>query len=93
MSRPRTAVDEEAVVAAYAAGQTIAAIAREHEVGRAVITRVLDEHEVPRRDDRGRHWAANRTTDLQLVAAGAADRATRRRVVDARKHARRRGAA
>jgi hypothetical protein len=87
MARPRLPLDEHAVLEAYAAGDSINAIALTLGVDRSRVTRVVDEAGV-RRDDRGRHWAARRAIDEELLDRGEADPATRRRVVDARKHAR-----
>lgn len=61
--RPRKSVNEQAIVDGYTDGGTIAGLAREHGVDRYVIRRVLDEHEVPRRERRGAHWAPKRKRD------------------------------
>lgn len=60
MARPRIQLDETAIAQAYTEGDTILGLALEHNVDRDVIRRILDEHDVPRREDRGRHWAAKR---------------------------------
>lgn len=60
MARPRIKLDESAIARAYAGGNTILGLASAHGVDRDVIRRILTEREVPRREDRGRHWAAKR---------------------------------
>lgn len=60
MARPRLVLPETDIAAAYTDGQTILALAQLHGVDRDVIRRILTEHDVPRREDRGRHWAAKR---------------------------------
>lgn len=58
--RPRLQLDEPAIVEAYVDGESVTGIARRLGVDRAPIRRVLDEADVPRRDDRGAHWAHKR---------------------------------
>lgn len=44
MVRPRTQVDEAAIVAAYRAGASISALAIDHDVDRFVVRRVVNEN-------------------------------------------------
>lgn len=60
MARPRIRLDELAIAQAYTNGATILGLATQHGVDRDVIRRILDEHQIPRVENRGAHWAAKR---------------------------------
>lgn len=57
--RPRLPINATAVLASYAAGRSVAAIAKALGVDRSRVRRVVEDAGVLR-DDRGAHWAGKR---------------------------------
>ena len=65
MARPRLQLPEDQIIAAYQAGVPILRLANQHGVDRDVIRRILDDHQIPRIEHRGAHWAAKRAAKAQ----------------------------
>lgn len=67
--QPRRTYDEQAIVTAYQAGATAPELAREHSCTPKKIRTILDEHRIPRRDDRATRSGGRKVErDPQLIA-------------------------